>query len=36
MRERVGEIPLTHPEVFSFLEGALRDELEATGLKEAE
>jgi signal transduction histidine kinase len=35
IRERVGEIPLTHPEVFSFLEDALRDGMEATGLKEA-
>lgn len=34
IRERIGEIPLTHPEVLSFLERSLWEGMEATGLKE--
>jgi len=34
IRERIGEIPLHHPEVLSFLEASLREGMEATGLKE--
>ncbi len=34
IRERIGDIPLTHPEVLSFLEESLREGLDAAGLKE--
>lgn len=34
IRERIGDIPLHHPEVLCFLEGTLREGMEAAGLKE--
>lgn len=34
IRERIGDIPLTHPEVLSFLEQSLREGMDAAGLKE--
>ncbi|MGD9840172.1 MAG: sensor histidine kinase [Candidatus Bipolaricaulis sp.] len=34
IRERIGDIPLTHPEVLCFLEETLREGMDAVGLKE--
>lgn len=34
IRERIGDIPLTHPEVLRFLEDSLRAGMDAVGLKE--
>jgi len=36
VRERLGEIPLTHPDVLRFLEGALREGMDVAGMKEGE
>ncbi len=35
IRERLGDVPLHHPEVLCFLENTLREGMDAAGLKEA-